>query len=461
MGKNSRYIQQARKSKNFGYNTDSRIKSTNLGGDKSRVVENLSNYISPVQLQRFRTDVSMWRDAIAEAERAYYPFRVKMQRIFIDTILNGHAFALIERRKDLTLLRKYAIQNEIRTINKEVTNQFNNMNWFKDFLNYTLDALFYGYSLISLGDIVADEIKECTLIPRWFISPDREQVGSYLYATGGVDFKEQPYADWHVYVKTASENGVSPCGYGLLYQMALYEIFLRNTLGFNGDYVELFAMPYRVGKTTKQDETERAEFEAAVRDMGSAAYAVVDPMDEIEFISASTGSGSGFQSYDNLEKRCEAKLSKIVLGHEDAISSMPGRLGSGQGEEKSPVAKALEDKQTKDGEFVENIINSLLIPKLTALGILSIPDGFKFKFLNNGEEQEIREREDSSNLKTAQIALAMKNAGLKMDAAYFSKRTGITATEIEEPEPIEPKAGDKEDLRNNSQVKNSLESLYS
>ena len=134
MGKNQRHIQQARRAKNFGYNTDTRIKSTNLGGDKSRVVENLSNYISPVQLQRFRTDVSMWRDAIAEAERAYYPFRVKMQRIFIDTILNGHAFSLMERRKDLTLLRKFAIQNDEGTVNKELTNQFKKTAWLRDLL---------------------------------------------------------------------------------------------------------------------------------------------------------------------------------------------------------------------------------------------------------------------------------------------------------------------------------------
>ena len=303
-------------------------------------------------------------------------------------------------------------------------------------------------------------MQEVTIIPRWFVSPDREEVGSYLYATSGAAFKEPPYSDWHVYVKTPSDNGVSPCGYGLLYQIALYEIFLRNTLGFNGDFVELFAMPYRVGKTSKQNESERAEFEAAVRDMGSAAYAVVDPMDEIEFISANTGGGTGYQAYDNLEARCEAKISKIILGHEDAISSTAGKLGAEQGGEKSPAAKALEDKQTKDGEFIENIINSQLIPKLTALGILSVPDGYEFKFLNDGEEEETREREDKSNLQTAQIALAMKNAGLKMDAAYFEKRTGIKTEEVEEPEPIAPKAGDNEDLRNNGQVKNSLEEFY-
>ena len=36
------------------------------------VEKNLRSYITPVQLQRIRHDVQMWRDAIKEAEQAWY-----------------------------------------------------------------------------------------------------------------------------------------------------------------------------------------------------------------------------------------------------------------------------------------------------------------------------------------------------------------------------------------------------
>lgn len=454
------------KVKNWGFNTDNMAKTSNLGQDRKKVDRNLANYITPVQLQRLRTDVSQWRDAVAEAERAYYPFRVKMQRIFIDTILNGHVFSLMERRKDLTLLRKFCICDKNDKPVDELTKYFQDSPWFFDFLGYALDARFFGYSLISLGDIVQNELKDVSIIPRWFISPDRHEVGSYIYSTSGADFREQPYSDWHIYVKTKSDSGVSPCGYGIMYQIALYEIFLRNTLGYNGDFVELFAMPYRVGKTTKTDEAERAELERAVRDMGSAGYAIVDPMDEIEFLSASTGTGKGFESYDNLEQRCEAKVSKIILGHEDAMKSSGGKLT--KDDEESPQQQALKDKQVQDGRFLEPVINNELIPRLRNLGVINIPEGFRFKFLNDGEEEKIRERQDQSNLVTADIALKMKNAGLKMDAKYFEDRTGIKTVEIEEAEIEEeeeqeqPKVGvkDEDDLRTNRQVKNRLIELY-
>lgn len=445
--------------KNWGFNTTNTGDSTNLGKDHSKTAQNLSNYITPVQLQRLRTDVSMWRDAVAEAERAYYPFRVKMQRVFIDTILNGHVFALMERRKDLTLLRKFEISDGKGKKNEELTEFFANAPWFGDFVNYSLDALFFGYSLISLGDVEGGKLKDVSIVPRWYVSPDREQVGSFIYATSGANFAEEPYNDWHIYIKTKSDNGVSPAGYGLMYQIALYEIFLRNTLGFNGDFIELFAMPYRVGKTTKTEEKERAELENAIKNMGSAGYAIIDPMDEIEFLEAKT-SGNGYKPYENLEKRCEEKVSKIILGHADAIDSTAGKLGGGQGED-NPVAQALEDKQTKDGRFIENIVNNELLPRLKKLGIINVPEGFTFKFLNDGEEQEQRQSEDASNLITAQIAQTMKNAGLQMDAEYFAERTGIKAEPVEVAKvPASNDKANKEDLRNNAQVKNRLIDLY-
>lgn len=384
---------------------------------------NLAKSIAPVQLQRLRHDVQMWREAVAEAELAYYPHRVRMQRMFIDTILNGHVGALMERRKDLTLLRDFEVLNPDGSENEDLEH-FLEQEWFDQFVSYTLDALFFGYSLISMGDIVDSKIKNPQIIKRWHISPDREHVTRFVYAPNGVSFLEEPYSDWHVWVTTPSETGHSKCGYGLLYKIALYEIFLRNTLGYNGDFVELYAMPYRVGKTTKTNEEERAMLEQALRNMGSAGYAIVDPTDEIEFLETALG-GSGWKGYENLEQRCQKIVSKIILGHADAVDSVPGKLGNSA--EESPAQQALEDKQVKDGKFVENIVNGQLFPKLRNLGF-PIPEGVVFCFSNNHETEENTRRENENSKLVAEIAQTMKNAGLKMDPLYFREKTGIEIT---------------------------------
>lgn len=384
---------------------------------------NLNAQITPLQMVRLRQDVGMWRRAVAEAEWAYYPYRVKMQQMFIDTILNGHVGALMERRNDLTLLRDYTIHGPDGQPSAALTEEFKEHDWFLDFISHALEAEFFGYSLISLGDIVQGSLEGVSVIRRWNISPERYQVGKFPYDASGIDFREAPYTDWHVYVTTRSDTGVSPCGYGLLYKVALYEIFLRNTLGFNGDFVELYAQPYRVGYTTKTTEAERAELEMALQRMGSSGYAVLDQGDEIKFLETALG-GTGYKGYESLEDRCQKTVSKLILGHADALDSTPGKLGSAQGGTQSPAALALADKQTKDGRKIQGIINQQLFPRLTRLG-LGYPEGIRLRYNNDAEAEEVLARKNTSAKALADIYQTVTQAGGTPDWAQFTAATGI------------------------------------
>ncbi len=400
--------------------------------------KNLNTFPAKVALQRIKQDIQTWRSAITEAEQEYYPFRVKMQQLFVDTVLNGHVTACMERRKNLTLLR------ELRFNDNEQVEQMFKEQWFIDIINYSLDALFYGYSLISMGDIVNSKFPTLTTCKRWYISPDRLNIASYMYNIYGANFLEEPYRNWHIWADTPSDSGQSSCGFGLLYKVGMYEILCRNLIGFNSDAAEVYGMPIRWGKTNKTEESERAEFLSALVNMASNASVVTDMTDEIELIQNSAGS-TGYMIFENLEKRCEDKISKVLLGHADALDSVPGKLGS---EQNGAAAKALEEIQSKDGRYIESIINDQVLPKLRALGF-SIPEG-RAMFANDNELEELRERVDASNKVTADIALTMSQAGLKMDAKYFEERTGIPTKEVTNT-PKEPF---------NAKVQNKLNELY-
>jgi phage gp29-like protein len=418
----------------------------------NQVKQNLNNYISPVQLTRLKHDVGMWRDAVAEAEYAYYPQRVKMQRMYLDTSLNGHVESCWNKRKNLTLLRRYEILDINGKTLDDVKIALQKCEWFTNFISYTLDAIAYGYSLIAIGDIENNDLPNLSLIRRWNVSPDRYNVTSSLYATTGQDFRADEVKDWHIYIPTPSKTGTSPCGYGLFYNVAIYEIFCRNLLGYNGDFVERFSMPYVHAKTTKPSD-ERDELEATVSNMGANGYAITDPQDEIEFLEAALG-GTGWNGYDNLEKRCEDKISKLILGHSDALDSTPGKLGADQGGDESPVQKALSEIQISDGRMIERVINQQLFPKLCNLGL--IPKGFQFVFLNDDEVQESTERNNLNAQMLANVGVAMKNAGLTISPNYFTEKTGIPATAIVESTPI-IKDNYKQLPEN---IKNKLNKLY-
>ena len=408
--------------------------------------KNIGTSIVPVGLDRIRQDVQSWRDAIKEAEQAYFQHRVKMQILFADTVLNGHVSACIDKRKRLTLQRDFEII--VNGKESEKVEEIFKTKWFSELVSYVLDAEFYGYSLVSLGDCIDSNFPEMTLIKRENVSPDRLNVAAFPYMLTGDQFMEEPYSTWHIYGDTPSENGHSRCGYGILYKVAMYEIICRNLIGANATAAELFGMPLRHGKTNKTEEDERQAFADSLSAMGSAGWVVTDMEEEIEYIQNSTGA-SGHQIYENLEKRCEAKISKLILGHADALDSVPGKLGN-DGEE-SPASKSLKEIKISDGAVIENIVNNQLFPKLRQIGF-NIPEGAKFSYSNNDETEEKKAKTNASNKTIAEISQIMAQGGLKMDAKYFEEQTGIPTTEAETPEP--------DDKTFNKNVQNKLQELY-
>jgi phage gp29-like protein len=393
--------------------------------------------IIPLQMLRIRQDVTTRKAAIDEAERAYFPYRVKLQQMYVNTRENAFIRACIDRRKDLTLLRKWEFKNANNEVDENLTNLFCETiggktqikSWFYNYINTVLDAIYYGYSLVYLGDIVNGEFPYIAPVKRQNVSPDRYNIGSFPYMTVGVDFlTDEQYKDWYIYASTPNELGTSPCGYGLFWELSIYEIFLRNLVGFNGDFVELFAQPFRVGRTNKTEEYERAAFESTLAQMGSSGYAILDDIgDSIEFIETSLG-GTGYKGYTDFETRLEAKCSQLILGHADAIKSVPGKLGT-QGEG-SPAETALLDKQTKDAAYLLPYVNKVLFDKMRSLGF-NIPDGSVACMMNDNEENEIAGH-------FADMAVKMKQAGLQMDAEYFTEKTGIPVAQIQAPQPINP-----------------------
>lgn len=421
-------------------------KAAKAGKDPKR---HLSNYAAHAQVMRARQNVSTWRDAIKEAEQEFYPQRVKMQNLYNDTIQNGHVFACMEARKELTLLRDFEVY--VKETKSEEMEEWLKSEWFMQLMSHCLDAIFFGYTLVSLGDIVDSTFPDMQVVRRWLVSPDRLEASSFPYGLTGPSFMENPYKDWHIWAPTPTENGMSVCGYGLLYKVALYEIITRNVLAYNVTAAELFGMPFRHGKTDKTDENERAEFEAMMQNMGSAGWAVTDVDDLIEFIAPPGGTGKGFEIYDNIEKRSEQKISKIILGHADALDSVPGKLGNDS--EESPAHRALKRKQVKDGRYIENLVSNQLFPKLRRLGF-AIPDEALFKFKNDEERYQAKRREIESSKGLADVADVMKRAGLQMSADYFQEETGIPTEAISEGAPV------VEDPAEFKSIENRLRELY-
>jgi hypothetical protein len=379
----------------------------------------------PMASNRARKELKDLKDAIKEAEGAYphYRFRARMQAIYHDTIGDGHVLACMRARKALTLKKEFAIKNAAGEIDEEWT-KFFKQRWFYLILNSILDAQFYGYSLINWTEVKDNKLKGLQAIRRDFVSPDREEILTYPYSQSGTSIDNEDIKDWCLYTATPDELGYSICGYGLLLYVSVYAIAIRNNLGFNADFVEKFIMPFVVAKTMKREGEERQLLEDGIANMASNNSVVLDPTDTIEFIEAKN-TGSAYNSFDNLENRCEKKISKIILGHADAIDSTTGKLGA-TGKDDA-VSEALENVEIADNNFVQYEINDCFFDKLRNLGF-DIPKGATFEFLNSGEKVEKLDKESTVNQKFAGVVKTLYDAGHEVDSKYISEQTGYPVT---------------------------------
>lgn len=398
---------------------------------KKSKVDIQKEYISTwISSDRTRRDILEIREAVKSAEVAdpKYRNRSLLQNIYNDSINDGHLLACIESRKNLTLKKDFLIND-----NEDLTELFK-QKWFYDSLSILLDSVFFGYSLLTYSGIKDNKLTGVKTIRRDCINVDTEQIQKYSGDTDGKSINDEDISKWCLLAKTTNNLGYTDSGLGLLLPCSVYALAIRNNLGFNIDFVEKFIIPFVVARTMKHEGEERDALEAGIANMASSNSVVLDPNDDIQFIE-SKNAGSGYNSFDNLENRCEKKISKIILGHADAIDSTSGKLGSNQNEAVEKALKAIEETDTL---YLESIINDEFLPRLFAIGF-PIPQGSRIKFLNSNEKHEQLEKESTVNKLFVDVVKTLFDSGLNVDPKFITEKTGIPVKKTLQPTNINPK----------------------
>lgn len=409
--------------------------------------DNISDYIMPAQFERWAHDVMSWREAIREAEYAFYPQRVKMMRMYIDTVENIEVKCVLDRLYELCLQRDVSVyqwKGSKKVESEVLSQQLDSQRWFMNYRKMVIDAVLWGFTLIELRDIIDDAFPDITFTRRQNIRPDGNGEGavltSIIYGIDGLRVETDPLiALCNHWIGTPSNIGVSRCGYGLLYNIAYNEIHLRHITEWNVDYIEMYGQPTRVGKTTKTG-LARKKFEQFLRNAGQDAYIVLDNQDTLEFVDGK-GSGTAWKCYENLENRLKAGLSKLVLGHQDAISATAGKLGGQQAANKdgfneSLIEQALNSKQISYGDFECAKINEVFAPKMRALGRYVgsktiqnfIPEGYCYGLKNDREEEEVKRRTNAKRQVISTYVKNMNDAGWDIDRQELTDWFGMTLT---------------------------------
>lgn len=304
------------------------------------------------QLTRQREDIGRWSIAMNAAESIHWPNRTELYRLFKETVLDNHLSALMSTRKNGILSSRFIVTDKQGNEVKEKTDLINKK-WFYDFIDMSLDSLFYGYSLIQFGDLINNEFKSVSLIPREYVKQEFHLVVPNPSSIQGTDYTESPYSDWSIGVGNQRDLG-------LLSKAAPIVLYKKGALTSWAIYNEIFGQPIRIGKMSKRDVKTHQSMVNFLKNMGNNPWAVIDKDDDIQLLES--GKTSGQDVYDKLIERANSELSKLILGQ------------TGTTDEKSYAGSAnvheriLKEYNESDERFIRFIIQNQLLPFLNKHG---------------------------------------------------------------------------------------------
>lgn len=317
-----------------------------------------------VQLQQqtdalTRKDLGDWRQAWQLAINVDSPNRQRLYDIYRDVDIDLHLSGCIQQREGFVLARSFRIVDEHGHTDDQAAMLFDKP-WFKQLLRYALDSIYWGHSLIELGNITTDingrpAYDSVCLIPRKHVIPEYHRVITQLGQdwTTGIDYHQTPFRDWLIEVG-------QPDSLGLFLKAATQTIPKKNALAFWDTFAEIFGMPMRIGHTTTRDDRELAKMEHMMADMGTEGWGIFPEGTEIEIVESNKG--DAYNVYDKRIDRANSELSKLVIGQTMTIED-----GSSLSQSETHL-EVFENLVDADRDLLGDIINEQLIPRMIRHG---------------------------------------------------------------------------------------------
>ena len=369
-----------------------------------------------------KNDIEDWRRAWQSATDPRYPNRQKLYDIYRDAMTDSHLSGCIQQRVGFVMSRSFKLVNDSGDADKDTLHLFDQA-WFKDLCRLCLESIWYGHSLIQLGDVVTDgdghkAFDGVSLIPRKHVIPEKGRVIQRLGMNweSGIEYRERPYRDWLI------EAG-RPDDLGLLLKAALHTIPKRHALSFWDCFAEVFGMPWRIARTTTRDPKEFQRIQDMIYNAGANQGVVTGMETEIQFVES--GKGDAFNVYDKRIDRSNSELSKLVIGQTMTIED-----GSSLSQSQTHL-QVFMNLVESDRDMLRDIVNNQLIP-------LMVLHGFPVKGLRFEWYDAVDYTPEQQVAYETMIA-----DRYEVDPSYFADKYGMPVGERRNLSPMQLPSGDQ------------------
>lgn len=302
-----------------------------------------------------RKDIADWKRARQQATSTTEPKQVLLQNLFSDIMDDA---LMTSQVSVLRIGKSQGASFELQVNGKrddEETLKLKDSGLYEDLVELIIESQFFNHSLIEFS--YSPDGLEADLIPRTNVSPE---VGKFYPDTSGtetVDYRELPeFRKWLVEIYPRKRD------LGLLNKAVPYVLIKKFALSCWSELCEIFGIPPRVMKTNTTDDDMLERAETMMREIGSAAYFIIDTTEEFEFAQGVSTNGD---VYKNLISTCDQQLSLLNLA---AVVGQDTENGNRSKEESS--TKLVESVVKADNRLIESSFNRKFLPAFAAIGFL-------------------------------------------------------------------------------------------
>lgn len=296
--------------------------------------------------QRRTSDISVWRNAIRSADSG----RVKaLFDLYEDLLIDTSLYRSWNKRVEAVQNSELVFQMENNESNDDVDDLMESLSW-ENLITGTMN--FKAYSRGG-AECRFDNGFSVDIIPPKHINLENKIILINDSDETGIDYTSDP----HLIVLGDKRD------YGLFMRTAPYAIWKRGGFGDYAQWLELFAMPQRVGKYSSYDPQSRILLEEAFKNAGSAPWLVIPKESDVETVN-NTGSGSSGASFNEFRQACNEEMLITILGN--TLTTIAGDKGA---RSLGDVHKEVEEGINKaDMRFVEKVLNTYFKPLLELKG---------------------------------------------------------------------------------------------
>jgi len=311
--------------------------------------------IAPKTISQTRQDIKNYIDAKNLFKNADNPVRYPYYNLVDNILVDLHLQSQINNRMLKSLSQPFVIKNLKGDLDQDLTDLLQNKQFVYQINKAILQTIYYSHSLGEF-DYVNGELA-FNLIPRQNVEPVKGKIFKDYTEDKFILYREQKeYGSWLIEFGSNTELG-------LLDGCIPHVLFKRFAQSCYSELCEIYGIPPRVLKTNTQDRTMVSRGEKMLKDMGSAAWFIIDENESFEFAQGVSTNGD---VYKNLMGFCNNELSMGISG---TVVGQDTKNGSNS-KEKTSIG-ILQDLIDSDLSLIEQAWNSTVIPALKAIGIIT------------------------------------------------------------------------------------------